>query len=180
MKLKILAEILSILEEKEIERGKETFLKRWCFLFSIFCEKRYHLRMKYYTKFKVRTYECDSYGHVNNANYLNYLEFGRMDYLQQAGFDYQGCVKAGFYLYVTHVDIYYKASAFFDDELTIETEPVKIGAVSGQIHQIIRKNDGTVCTEADVTWASVNSSSGRPARLPAEFMVAGLNPEYNK
>lgn len=134
--------------------------------------------MKYFTKFKVRTYECDSYGHVNNAVYLNYLEFGRMDYLQQAGFDYDGCVKAGFYLYVSHVDIYYKSSAYFGDELTIETAPVKLGAVSGQIHQIVRNQNGIVCAEADVTWASVNSSSGHPAKLPDELIVPGLNPKY--
>lgn len=134
--------------------------------------------MKYFTKFKVRTYECDSYGHVNNAVYLNYLEFGRMDYLQQAGFDYNGCVKAGFYLYVTHVDIYYKSSAYFGDELTIETSPVKLGAVSGQIHQIIRNQNGVVCAEADVTWASVNSSTGHPSKMPDEFIVPGLNPKY--
>lgn len=134
--------------------------------------------MKYFTKFKVRTYECDSYGHVNNAVYLNYLEFGRMDYLQQAGFDYNGCVKAGFYLYVTHVDIYYKSSAYFGDELTIETSPVKLGAVSGQIHQIIRNQNGVACAEADVTWASVNSSTGHPSKMPDEFIVPGLNPKY--
>lgn len=134
--------------------------------------------MKYFTTFKVRTYECDSYGHVNNAVYLNYLEYGRMDYLQQIGFDYSGCVNAGFYLYVTHVDIYYKLSAFFGDELTIETEPVKLGAVSGQIHQVVRNQKGEVCSEADVTWASVNSKSRHPARLPAQLMVKGLDPEY--
>lgn len=134
--------------------------------------------MKYFTTFKVRTYECDSYGHVNNAVYLNYLEFGRMDYLQQCGFDYNGCVKAGFYLYVTHVDIFYKSSAYFGDELTIETEPVKLGAVSGTIHQVIRNQNGVVCAEADVTWASVNSSSGHPAKMPQNLMVSGLDPKY--
>lgn len=134
--------------------------------------------MKYFTTFKVRTYECDSYGHVNNAVYLNYLEFGRMDYLRQCGFDYNGCVKAGFYLYVTHVDIFYKSSAYFGDELTIETEPVKLGAVSGTIHQIIRNQKGIVCAEADVTWASVNSKTNHPAKMPAEFMVPGLDPKY--
>lgn len=134
--------------------------------------------MKYFTTFNVRTYECDSYGHVNNAVYLNYLEFARMDYLQQCGFNYDSCVKAGFYLYVTHVDIFYKSSAFFGDELTIETEPVKLGAVSGQIHQVIRNRKGTVCAEADVTWASVNSQNGRPSKLPAELMVKGLDPKY--
>ena len=31
-----------------------------------------------------RSYECDSYGHVNNAVYLNYLEFARIRFLNTA------------------------------------------------------------------------------------------------
>jgi len=136
----------------------------------------YNVAMKYYTPLKVRTYECDSYGHVNNAVYLNYLEYGRMDYLQQIGFDYNGILEAGFYLYVTHVDIHYKFSAFFNDELTIETSPIKLGAVTGTIHQRIVKKDGTLCAEADVTWASV-SKDGRPSKIPENFLVEGLRPD---
>ena len=33
-----------------------------------------------------------------------------MDFLNQINFDYKGIVEAGYYLYVTHVDIYYKAA----------------------------------------------------------------------
>lgn len=137
--------------------------------------------MKYYAKTIVRSYECDSYGHVNNAVYLNYLEYARMEYLRQIGFDYKGVVASGFYLYVTHIDIHYKASAFLDDELEIEVSAKSLGAVSGTIHQVLRKQDekgnSVICAEADVTWATVSSKDGKPSRLPKEFMVAGLKPE---
>ena len=134
--------------------------------------------MKHIAKHVVRSYECDSYGHVNNAVYLNYLEYARMEHLHAIGFDYKGIIAAGYYSYVTHVDIYYKASAFLDDELFIEVFPVKTKHVSGTIHQIVRKADGTVCAEADVTWACVNHE-GKPCRIPQEFMVEGLLPESN-
>jgi YbgC/YbaW family acyl-CoA thioester hydrolase len=132
--------------------------------------------MKYYAELIVRSYECDSYGHVNNAVYLNYLEYGRMEYLHQIKFDYNGVVKAGFYLYVTHIDIHYKASAFLDDRLVIEIAPKVLKAVSGTFQQIIRKQDGTVCAEAEVTWASVKTG-GCLAKLPQQFMVPGLVPD---
>ena len=35
--------------------------------------------------FKVRGYELDSFGHVNNAVYLNYLEEARWDCLEKTG-----------------------------------------------------------------------------------------------
>lgn len=129
------------------------------------------------SELRVRSYECDSYSHVNNAVYLNYLEFARMDFLNQISFDYEGLVKAGYYLYVTHIDIYYKSSAYLNDDICIDTTSVKLGAVSGTMHQIIRKKDGTVCAEADVTWASVKD--GAPSRIPKEFVVPGLVPEKN-
>lgn len=132
--------------------------------------------MKIFMELKVRPYECDSYNHVNNAVYLNYLETARMDYLEKIGFDYDGIVKAGYYLYVTHVDITYKYSALMHEVLKIETFPVKLGAVSGTMHQIIRKPDGSVSAEADVTWACVNKDA-RPSRVPKEFLVDGLQPE---
>lgn len=124
----------------------------------------------------MRTYECDSYGHVNNAVYVNFLEFGRMEFLRGINFDYKGFLEAGYFLYISHIDVYYKASAHLDDELFVEVEPIETGAVRGTLRQTIRKADGTVCVEAKVTWASVNKD-GRPSRIPKEFLVEGLLPE---
>ncbi|MGL4986850.1 MAG: acyl-CoA thioesterase [Treponemataceae bacterium] len=131
--------------------------------------------MKYTATTTVRSYECDAYAHVNNAVYLNYLEYGRMEFLHAIGFDYHGVVKQGLYLYVTHIDIFYKASAILDDKLFIETFPSKHKAVSGEFTQKITKEDGSVCVEAKVTWACVSKDTGRPCKIPPEFCVDGLN-----
>lgn len=136
------------------------------------------LSMKHTAKHVVRTYECDGYNHVNNAVYLNFLEFGRMEFLRAISFDYKGIIEAGYYLYVTHIDIYYKASAVLDDELYISVEPVKLGKISGEFYQAITKTDGTVCAEAKVSWACVNKE-GRPSKIPNSFIVQGLIPENN-
>jgi acyl-CoA thioester hydrolase len=132
--------------------------------------------MKVTSDLIVRTYECDSYGHVNNAVYVNYLEYGRMQFLNGINFDYKEMIKAGYFIYITHIDIHYRASAFLMDKLFIDVEPVETGAIKGTLHQVIRKEDGTVCVDADVTWATVNTQ-GRPSRLPKEFLVPGLYPE---
>lgn len=134
--------------------------------------------MKHTTEISVRSYECDSYNHVNNAVYLNYLEHARMDFLNAVGFEYKRFIEAGYYLYVTHVDIRYKSSARLGDKLFIETYPVELKHVSGMMHQTIRKEDGTVCAEADVTWAYVTHES-RIVKAPKEFFVEGLSPESN-
>ncbi len=131
--------------------------------------------MIYETKLSVRTYECDSYGHVNNANYLNYLEFARWDFLKQIGFDYEAMIDAGYGVYVARIEIDYKKSAYADDELVICSEAVKRGAVSGIIHQQILRGEELIA-EAKVTWAFVDKN-GMPVRIPKELDVPGLSPE---
>ena len=127
---------------------------------------------------KVRTYECDSYGHVNNANYLNYLELARCEFLRDVGFDYAAMVKAGYGIYVARVEIDYKMPAFTDDELLIETRSIKKGAVSGVLaQQVWRGKD--LLAEAKVTWAFVDSK-GMPTKIPPKWDVPGLKPITKK
>jgi acyl-CoA thioester hydrolase len=118
-------------------------------------------------KLKVRTYECDSYGHVNNANYLNYLEYARFEFLRDIGFDYQGMLKAGYGVYVARIEIDYRRPAVTDDELLIQSWPIKRGAVSGIIAQKITR-DADIIAEAKVTWAFVGKN-GAPTKLPPEL-----------
>jgi acyl-CoA thioester hydrolase len=124
---------------------------------------------------RVRTYECDSNGHVNNANYLNYLEYARYEFLKAVGFDYPAVIRAGYGIYVARVEIDYKKSAVTDDELLIRSWSVKKGAVSGIIAQEITRGTDLVA-EAKVTWAFVDSS-GLPTKIPGEWDVPGLKPD---
>jgi len=126
---------------------------------------------------KVRTYECDSYKHVNNANYLNYLEYARYEYLKDIGFDYEKAVQSGYGVYIARIEIDYKKPAFTDDTLVIKSHPVKKGAVSGVIAQQIWRGEDLLI-DAKVTWAFVNSK-GQPVKLPPEWDLPGLSPEKN-
>ncbi|MDR1804349.1 MAG: acyl-CoA thioesterase [Treponema sp.] len=120
----------------------------------------------------VRTYECDSYGHVNNANYLNYLEVARYQFLKDAAFDYPAMIKAGYGIYVARVEIDYKKPALADDQLLLKTRPIKKGAVSGIMAQEIWRGADLLAT-AKVTWAFVDSK-GTPSKIPAELDREGL------
>jgi acyl-CoA thioester hydrolase len=124
---------------------------------------------------RVRTYECDSNGHVNNATYLNYLEYGRFEFLRDIGFDYQLMLKEGYGIFVARVEIDYKRPAMMDDEILIQSWPLKKGAVSGVIGQKITRGDDIIA-EAKVTWAFVDAN-GLPAKLPPEFNISLLGPD---
>ncbi|MDR0322908.1 MAG: acyl-CoA thioesterase [Treponema sp.] len=123
---------------------------------------------------QVRTYECDSYSHVNNANYLNYLEYARHEYLKDIGFDYKKSVEAGYGVYIAKIEIEYKKPAFLDDVLTVKSRPIKKGAVSGVIEQQILRGEDLIVS-AKVTWAFVDSK-GQPVKIPTEWDLPGLKP----
>lgn len=125
---------------------------------------------------EVRSYELDAYNHVNNAVYLNYLEYARLEYLRRIGFDYVGLVEEGYMLYVTRIDIRYKHSARLYEKLKIEVSPLKLGKVSGTFRQIISNPQGDICAEAEVSWACVDKT-GKPSKLPDKYFVAGLEPQ---
>ncbi len=124
--------------------------------------------MIYTSEIVVRSYELDQYGHVNNAVYLNYLEYARHEFLYDSGFDYDAYLEAGNGLYVTHIDIRYLQPAYMNDKLNIATECISLGKVKGRVYQRILKGD-TVLVEATVDFAMVNSK-GRPSPIPKEIL----------
>ena len=56
---------------------------------------------------KVRDYEVDCQGIVNNANYLHYLEHTRHEFCQQAGFSFREMHQKGIDPVVRHIEIDY-------------------------------------------------------------------------
>ncbi|GHU78723.1 thioesterase [Bacteroidia bacterium] len=102
---------------------------------------------------KVRDYECDAQGIVNNANYLHYTEVTRHEFLETLGITFSGYHELGIDPVVARADLRYKASLtggdLFLSSLTVERKGAK-----RLFHQIIlRKSDGAVCCEAFIEVA---------------------------
>ena len=128
--------------------------------------------MKHETSLAVRSYECDSYGHVNHAVYVNYLEYARIEFLRAHGFDYAGMVEAGYFMVVAHLDIEYRTPAYAADELRIDTEPAEIRRISGTIRQTIRRGEDVIA-RAEVRWCVVDRR-GIPTKPPAAYDLRRL------
>ena len=131
--------------------------------------------MKYRTHLVVRTYECDSNGHVNHAVYVNYLEHARGELLSAGGIDYHAMQRAGFGFVIVKLEMTYHGPAFAGDALVIVSEPVETKRASGVIRQRVFRGGegGEVLAEAMVTWCAIDAA-GRPVRLPAEFDMRRL------
>lgn len=118
------------------------------------------------SRHKVRSYECDSYGHVNNATYLNFLEFARMEALENRNLDIKKLKKLGFLVLIRRVEIDYIYPASMGDVIIIKTFVHDHRRTSGTFGQdIIREADKKIIANAKVTWVFTNLE-GRPIPIP--------------
>ncbi len=129
--------------------------------------------MKVFTvKFIVRSYECDSYGHVNNAVYLNYLEFARMFALLEKGFTLEKMKSSGFLVVIRRIEIDYISPLYTGQEVLIKTFTSESKNSSGTFsQQIYEAKNEKLAAEAKVTWVFTNLT-GRPIAIPKEIREA--------
>ena len=66
-------------------------------------------------RIKVRSHDLDSFGHVNNAVYFNYLEEARCEYLEQRGLSFNSFFDWKAFAVVIGAEIRYKSPAKFAD-----------------------------------------------------------------
>ena len=126
------------------------------------------------TMIGVRMPELDSFGHVNHAVFLNYLEHARFKALREAGFSWDVLAERHWSIFVVRIEVDYMAEATRGDKLLIRTWADSFRRTSMVLAQeIVRANDPhTVVTSSRVTavWIGPNR---KPMRLPPG-LVAGL------
>ncbi|TMP02062.1 4-hydroxybenzoyl-CoA thioesterase [Pseudoalteromonas sp. S3178] len=124
--------------------------------------------MTFKVDFKVRDYECDLQGIVNNSVYFNYLEHARHEFLYAKSVDFAQLAKDKINLVVIRSEMDYKHSLTPGDEFYVAVEPIRISRLKFAFKQtVVRKRDEKVMLNALVTGTSVNEK-GRPF-LPPEI-----------
>jgi len=127
------------------------------------------------TNIKVRTYECDSYGHVNNAAFLNYCEVARVELLEKMGYDLDSLKKAGFLLVIVKIEMEYKKPAYANDELEVSVDWIERGKTSAAFEQAIHNcKTNELIALAKIIWVSTDLT-GKPIAIPEV-----LNESYQK
>lgn len=90
----------------------------------------------------------DSFGHVNNATYLEIFEEARWDFITKRGFGYKEVHRQQIGPTILDVYVNFKRELRLREDIVIETSCSNYEGKLGLITQIIKNNEGKVCTEA--------------------------------
>ncbi|HET97496.1 MAG TPA: acyl-CoA thioesterase [Desulfurivibrio alkaliphilus] len=114
--------------------------------------------------------DTDAAGVVYYANYLRFCEAGRSEYMRDlVRHSYRRLEEMGLILPVVDCRVRYKASARYDDLLSVETSLVAIRPVSCRFNYRISSQEGRLLALAYTVHAVVNPQ-GKLARFPAEIL----------
>jgi YbgC/YbaW family acyl-CoA thioester hydrolase len=117
----------------------------------------------------VRCTEIDVNGHVNNARFVEYLEWGREEWYDRRGFPYDRLRGLGAVTVVVNINLNLRQACRQGDRLRIITHPERRGRTSFVLGQRIEKEGGAAAADARVTLVTVDPATGRPCPLPEEF-----------
>lgn len=84
-----------------------------------------------------RSTEIDGNGHVNNARFLEYMEWGRQEWSKLVKLNPQSLDSLGIQLVTVNVNINYQKEVYEGDELRIITRLEKLGRTSLGVYQTI-------------------------------------------
>ena len=99
---------------------------------------------------KVRDYECDLQGVVNNANYQHYMEHARHEFLETLGVNFGKLHEDGIDAMVAKITIEYKLPLRSGDKFVIGINLQRQGAKIVFTQDLFRLSDGKLCTKGIV------------------------------
>ncbi len=115
----------------------------------------------------VRFSDTDGLGHVNNANYLSFLEVSRIDYLR----DVVGRVKIEeFGVIIARIEIDYKSPVLHHEKLMVGCRVSEIGGSSIHMeYRIEEKTTGRLVALAKSVMVAFDYAMNKPVRVSDEW-----------
>jgi YbgC/YbaW family acyl-CoA thioester hydrolase len=123
------------------------------------------------SRFEARSYEVDSYRHLNNGVYVSWFEHARLQYLQSLGFSYDGFADRRQWIVVARTEVDFRAPVLGGEAVELETRVVALGRSSVRFRQHMRRGPGAPVAEA-LTVMVFSGEHGGSIPIPDDFRAA--------
>ncbi|HNX01262.1 MAG TPA: thioesterase family protein [Candidatus Cloacimonadota bacterium] len=119
---------------------------------------------------RIYGYECDSYGHMNNASYLQMLEAARSEALIGMNMSINTLRDKNIHIYLNRLEIDFKKGLKLEEQVTVKTWIEKGNRLRAIWMQEVFNSNDELCCRASIFGAFVKD--GRPHRLsPEEYEI---------
>jgi len=115
--------------------------------------------------------DIDAYNHVNNAVYVTWCDRSAWEHSAALGLPIERCLEIDRGMAVVRTVIQYLRPALLGDVVHVATwiVPVDSRLRVRRRFQIVRLADESTLARAEIEYACIELSSGRPMRWPPEF-----------
>src|SRR6516164_1772315 len=120
----------------------------------------------------VRPTEVDVNGHVNNAKYVEYMEWGREEWYERNGLPYDRLFELGAVTVTVNLNLNFRKECRQGEVLVISTRPDRLGRTSFALRQEIRKRDGQLAADGIVTVVTINPETRASRPVPDDLATA--------
>jgi len=128
------------------------------------------------TELRVRHYEMDALGHVNNAVYQNYLEQVAIEHSEHLGLTLDVYRRLGGVFVMRRVEIEYLRPAIAGDILAVSTWLQEVrGTRAVRRYEIRKQGEDHLLVTAEALWVWVEVATMRPRPIPPEILTPFLD-----
>lgn len=115
----------------------------------------------------------DLFGHVNNTEYLRFLEKVAWHHTGVLGLGWETYQRLNRAMVARRTEVDYLAPAYEGEKLLVGTWIVENDQRLTLVrrYQIIRESDGLTLLRGRTRWVCVALDSGKPRRMPPEFLA---------
>ena len=111
--------------------------------------------------FRIRNYECDAYGHLNNANYLRFMQEIAFDASAAAGYDHKKYEQMKRTWLIRATEIEYIAPVLYNDQIEVKTWVADFRrASSRRVYEFRQAGQSALVAQAYTDWVFIDAQTG--------------------
>ena len=123
-------------------------------------------------KLMIAEKHLDTFGHVNNAVYLELLEEARWDLITSRGFGLSKIQKTGLGPVILEIHMKFKKELTLRTMISIETKSMGYKSKIGTLSQVIKNEAGDICFEATLVYGLFDTHERKLVAPTKEWLFA--------
>lgn len=131
-----------------------------------------HDHSKFTYPIQIKEHHLDTFGHMNNATYLEILEEARWEFITSRGYGLEKIQETGLGPTILEINIKFKKEIRLREHINIESQLVSVNGKIARLKQVIRNSNNEIACEADFTLAFFDMRARKLVSLPPEWLYA--------